>query len=92
MIHLAQKNNIQLILVRTKHLTYPTEASEPLALREYMQKFKAYAAQNNITVLDFAHDERLTPDLFADSHHLTEAGKAVFTEMLAEALKLILSK
>jgi hypothetical protein len=91
-VDLAKQNNIQLILVRTKHLDDPTEASESAPLKGYIQALKAYAEQNGVIVLDFAHDERLTSDLYVDSHHLSEAGSVVFTQMLAEALTPILEK
>ncbi len=92
MVSLTQGNAIQLILVRTKHLDDPTEASESAPLKGYIQALKAYAEQNGVIVLDFAHDERLTSDLYVDSHHLSEAGSDVFTRMLAEALSPILRK
>jgi hypothetical protein len=91
-VELAKENNIQLILVRTKHLNAPTEASEPAELQDYVKALKAYAGENGVIVLDFAHDKRLTSDLFMDSHHLTQAGKIIFTKMLAEALIPILKK
>jgi hypothetical protein len=91
-VELAKENNIQLILVRTKHLDDLTEASESAPLKGYIQALKDYAQQNGVIVLDFAHDERLTKDLYVDSHHLSQVGSAVFTEMLANALTPILKK
>jgi lysophospholipase L1-like esterase len=91
-VELAKENNIQLILVRTKHLDDPTEASESAALKAYIKALKAFAKDNDVFVLDFAHDEHLTSDLFIDSHHLSQAGRVVFTKMLAEALAPILKK
>jgi hypothetical protein len=91
-VGLAKKNNIQLILVRTKHLDDPTEASESSALKGYIQALKTYAEQNGVIVLDFAHDQRLTSDLFGDSHHLSPTGETIFTKMLAQALAPILKK
>jgi hypothetical protein len=91
-VELARENNIQLILVRTKHLDDPTEASESASIKGYIQALKAYAEQNGVIVLDFAHDERLTSNLYVDSHHLSQAGSTVFTQMLADALTPILKK
>ncbi len=91
-VRMAKESKIQLILVRTKHLDMPTESSEPSALKDYIGALKAYASQNNLEVLDFSHDERLTGNLFIDSHHLTPEGRLVFTKMLAEALRPILQK
>jgi len=91
-VGMAKENDIQLILVRTKHLDDPTEASESAALKGYIKALKDYAAQNGIIVLDFSHDQRLTSDLYLDTHHLSPAGSAVFTKMLAEALAPVLKK
>jgi hypothetical protein len=91
-VGLAQENDIQLILVRTKHLDDPTEASESAALKGYIQSLKTYAEQNGVILLDFAHDARLTSDLYVDTHHLSPAGSTVFTKMLAETLIPILKK
>jgi hypothetical protein len=92
MIRLARENKIQLILVRTKHLNAANERSESAALKNYMRALKTYAAQNNVIVLDFAYDERLTRKLYYDSYHTTSAGAVVFTNILAEALLPILNK
>ncbi len=90
MVALAKENDIQLILVRTKHLQYPTAASEPLALRLYAQALQTYAAQNEIILLDFSHEDALTPEMFADSHHLNHSGMLTFTRLLADALQEVL--
>ena len=39
-----------------------------------------------MTWVDFTLDPRLTEAHFVDNVHLTEAGRAVFTQMLAESL------
>ena len=91
-VALAKENDIQLILVRTKHLDDPTEATESAALKDYIKSLKDYAEKNGVIVLDFAHNERLTSDLFVDTHHLSPVGSTVFTKMLAEALAPILKK
>jgi hypothetical protein len=90
-VDLARKNNIQLILVRTKHLNDPSAATEDASLQAYITALKQYASKNNVIVLDFAHDDRLTSDLFTDSHHLSQRGAVVFTGMLAEALNPIVN-
>ena len=90
MVQIAKDNGIQLILVRTKHLDDASLATESPALKGYIAALKDYAQKNDVIVLDFAHDERLTSDLFSDTHHLTLQGESLFTGMLAEALKPIL--
>ena len=92
MVQIAKENNIKLILVRTKHLDDPSEATESTALKNYLAALKDYAQKNDVAVLDFAHDNRLTSDLFSDTHHLTPAGAGIFTQMLADALKPIITK
>ena len=89
-VQIAKENNIQLILVRTKHLDDPSFATESPVLKDYIAALKDYAKKNNIIVLDFAHDDRLTSDLFSDTHHLTLQGASIFTALLADALKPIL--
>jgi hypothetical protein len=91
-LQLARENGVSLILVRTKNLFYPDAPSEPLSLRRYIQNFKTYAEENGVIVLDFAHDERLTPGLFYDPLHFTEEGARVFTNLLAEALAPYIQK
>jgi hypothetical protein len=92
MIRIARKNKIQLVLVRTKHLDDLDEVSESAGLKSYIQALKIYAAKNNVIVLDFAHDQRLTEDLYFDNYHMTSAGAVVFTNILAEALLPIINK
>lgn len=91
-IKIARKNKIRLILVRTKHLNAASESSEPVALKNYIQALKVYAAENNVVLLDFAYDNRLTNDLYYDDYHTTKAGMSVFTQILAEALMPIVGK
>ncbi|MGC1375427.1 MAG: hypothetical protein WA821_04340 [Anaerolineales bacterium] len=92
MVRIARENKIQLILVRTKHLNAASEKSESAALKNYIQALKTYAAQNNVIVLDFAYDKRLTRKLYYDNYHTTMAGAVVFTKILSEALLPIINK
>jgi hypothetical protein len=92
MVRIARENKIQLILVRTKHLDDLDEASESAGLQNYIRALKTYAAQNNIILLDFAHDPRLTKNLYFDNYHTRKTGEVVFTNILAEALRPILNK
>jgi hypothetical protein len=91
-IRLAHENNIQLILVRSKRWNGNSVAPESSALIEYIEKLKVYADKNNVILLDFSHDERLTRDLYYDNLHTTKAGATVFTNILGEALLPILNK
>ena len=90
-IRLAQENNIALIFVRTKTLTYPEYASEPAALRAYIEALKIYLSQqNNVSFLDFAHNKRIENAYFSDLLHFKSEGKVVFTQILADELKSLI--
>jgi len=86
-VRICKENNIQLVLLRTKIQRFSRENPEPAALREYIEDLNAYAEENGVVLVDFAHDERLQPALFEDSHHLNEVGKRLFSEMLAEEIE-----
>ena len=90
-IRISQENNIKLILVRTKILRFSMENPEPGTLTNYISELHAYAQNQDIMLIDFAHDDRLNPVLFKDTHHLNSDGKKIFTEMLIEAIEAIQS-
>ncbi len=92
MIQLAGENEIELIFVRTKSLVFPDRASEPPALRRYIETLGRYlGGYDHVHFIDFAHDERMKPSYFEDEVHFTAEGKEIFTQMLADALKLIIA-
>lgn len=88
-IRLCRENDIRLVLVRARTLRFD---SEPPGLQTYIKDLASYLDERGIPFLDFSRDERLTPAHFADVLHLNEAGRVVFTEMLAEALKPLLEQ
>jgi len=88
-IRISRENNIKLVLVRTKILRFSNESPEPAALTNYMSDLRAYAQSQDIILIDFAHDDRLTADLYKDIHHLNLDGKPVFTQMLIEAIESV---
>ncbi|MFZ5881146.1 MAG: hypothetical protein ACOY0R_17395, partial [Chloroflexota bacterium] len=55
-IRLCRENGMQLILVRTRTLVYPTGQSEPAYLQKYIQDLSAYLDSQGVTFLDFAHE------------------------------------
>jgi hypothetical protein len=89
MVRLCNENGIQLILVRTKTMRYPDEASEPLALKTYMENMSAYLDANGVILLDFGQDDRLKTKYFFDPLHLNEQGRVIFTRMIVDSLKAI---
>jgi hypothetical protein len=86
-IRICRDNQIKLVLVRTKILRFSRENPEPPAVVQYMNDLNRYARENNIPLIDFAHDDRLSTNVFRDTHHLNPQGRIVFTQMLDEALK-----
>jgi hypothetical protein len=86
-VRLCKENGIQLILVRMKTLNFPVVETEPRALSEYISDLRAYLDQNDVVLLDFSHDVRLTSAHFLDAVHMNAEGRAVFTPMLADALR-----
>ena len=85
-IRLARENNIRLILVHERTFLFPAAAAEPKALQEYKREMAEYLKEQGVTLLDFSYDPRLPREYFVDVLHMNEAGKAVFTQLLAEAL------
>lgn len=84
-LHIAREAGIQLTFVRTKTWRYPELEDEPPALQRYHQDLASYLAANGIALLDFAHDPRITRDMYKDDIHMSLDGRAIFTPMLAEA-------
>lgn len=86
-IRLCKENDIRLILVHERTLLFPSAAAEPKALQEYRRALAEYLQANDVTLLDFSYDPRLPEEYFTDVLHMNAAGKAAFTQLLAEALK-----
>ena len=86
MIEIAQANNIQLVFVRIK---VESGIGNSATLDQYLADLAAYLDAQNVSLLDYGDDPRLTTDLFRDPIHLNEAGRALFTQMVADGLKEI---
>ena len=89
-IRLARENGIRLILVHERTLLFPAAAAEPKALQEYKRAMADYLKANDVPLLDFSYDPRLPEEYFTDVLHMNAAGKAAFTQLLAEALRPLL--
>ena len=88
MIRIAQENGIKLVFVRIKVETADSASASRLA--NYLESLRAYLKkEQGAYLLDFGDDPRFTHDLFRDSIHLTEQGKILFTQLVAEGLKEI---
>jgi hypothetical protein len=90
MIRLTKENDIQLILVRLKTLI--THEQDTRAIERYVGDLSRYLAGQDVVLLDFGGDPRLINEYYADALHLTRQGEALFTEMLAERLRVALKK
>jgi len=86
-IRIARENDVQLILVHERTQIFPSVEAEPKALRAYKQKLSEYLNANNIPLIDFSYDPRLPESYFVDILHMNAEGKALFTQLLAEALQ-----
>lgn len=89
-IRLCQHDNIQLIVVHTPTMIYPSLEDEPEFLRSYMRDLSDYLAARGVTFIDFYFDPRITSDMYQDAVHMNRNGRVIFTQILAEALKPIL--
>lgn len=86
-IQLARENDLTLVFVRTKTLIFPEYASEPFALRRYIESLDTYLSESGAYYLDYAHDPRIKDTYFFDSLHFNADGKEAFTQMLADELR-----
>jgi hypothetical protein len=89
-IRLAKDHEMQLIVVRLKTYASGMGEVESAALKGYIHDLSSYLRQNNVVFLDFGTDPRLRREFFADSIHLNDQGRKIFTGLLAEALKPVL--
>jgi hypothetical protein len=85
-IRLCKENDIKLIFVHGRTLQYPTLNSEPRGSISYLNSLAEYLNSNDIPLIDFAYDVRLSPNLFSDQVHMNAAGKEFFTSLLGEKL------
>ncbi|GAB4546073.1 MAG: hypothetical protein Fur002_20770 [Anaerolineales bacterium] len=88
MIHIAQSNNIELIFIRMKNMAYPQIEMEMPELRAYHRALESYlSTQDGVHYINLAHDERILDSYFIDQVHLSETGRVMFTQILANELK-----
>lgn len=90
MVRISKENNIEMILVRIKVKSAPPESLDKIS--NYIDSMGAYVAEKNVPLLNFGVEPRLTNELFLDSIHLNEKGKAVFTQLLSDGLTQIFAE
>lgn len=91
-IALARERGVRLIFVRAPTNLFPNPAAEPDALDAYMRDLRAYLDERGLPLLDLAHVPPIRPEHFSDPHHMTPEGKAIFTQVLAEALQPLIEE
>lgn len=89
-IRITKEHGIQLIFVRFKSQPLGISSSESISLNKYMADLSDYLDENNVRLLDYGRDPRLTKELFRDQTHLNARGETLFTQMLADGLNDIL--
>lgn len=86
MLDLAEQGGTRLVFVRARRRSDADGAAEPPELTRYVAALDAWLAARGVPLLDFSRDPRLVAAHYADGDHLGPDGRALFTEMLAEAL------
>lgn len=89
LIRIAKENDIQIIFTRIKVESADPKITELPKFKKYITALADYLASENIPLLDFGADSRLSHDLFRDPIHLNDQGQAIFTQLLADELKKI---
>lgn len=82
-VRLCRENDIQLTFVYTQTIYEDQDPKTTRLLNAYRNDLFAYAAKNNIQVLDYLGDERVQEDFFNDPVHMNEYGQHRFTEIFA---------
>ncbi|MFN8384010.1 MAG: hypothetical protein U0V02_18895 [Anaerolineales bacterium] len=89
MIRIAHENNIKLVFVRIK---VESEFENLPEHENYLNSLRQYLKEQGAFLLDYGSDPRIAPNLLRDPLHLTEEGKSVFTQLVADGLKDLFEK
>ena len=88
MVQIARDNNVRLVLVRVKKRREAEGLPTPAGLDDYIHHLKQWCDNEQVPLIDFSDDPRLTLELYADGDHLNRKnGRTLFTQLLAEQLK-----
>ncbi len=91
-IRLAKKNNIELVFVRVKLRRYTEEGEgESSEMSQYMKELKQYLKTQEIPLLDFSKNKKLTAKHFSDHIHLNKEGQKIFTKAFASKIAPLIS-
>lgn len=92
-IQLAKANNIELIFVRIKRRRDIEPRKQEEELLNYISDLRKKLESEGVIMIDYTNDKRLTEAHYAAGDHLNkEPGMKLFTEMVADTLKPIISK
>jgi len=86
LIQLAKENDVRLVFARIMTQRYLTPDLQPPEIVAYIQDLENYLKRNGLTFIDFTGSPGLAAEHFRDSTHLNEAGRAIFTPIVAETL------
>jgi len=89
MISMLHEKGVKLVLVRCKRRRDTQNDGESIAVQEYMKQLSNYVRANDVSLIDFTHDDRLTLSHYGPGDHLNDEGKRVFTQMVAEKLAML---
>jgi hypothetical protein len=89
-VALCRTDGVELVLVRVKRRRDLVAGSEPAEVVRYMDALRAYLAAEGVPLVDFTNDPRIEARHFGVGDHLNaEAGRPLFTQMVAEALRAL---
>jgi len=87
-IRLCKENDIQLILVRGKTISF-ADIPKPAGLDEYIRDLGEYLAQSGVLFVDLEADSRLGSEDYIDRFHIHPEARGIYTQMLADGLKTV---
>ena len=89
-VALCRANGVELVLVRVKRRRDLVAGREPAEVVRYMDALRAYLANEGVPLIDFTNDARIEARHYGVGDHLNaEAGRPLFTEMVADALRAL---
>jgi hypothetical protein len=88
MVEIARENAVRLVLVRVKRRREVEGLPTPAGLDGYICDLKQWCAKEQVPLIDFSEDTRLTLEHYADGDHLNRGeGRTLFTQLLVEQLE-----
>lgn len=82
-VKLADDHGIELLMVRVKKRRDLKPGERSAALEKYNRDLEAWLSDRGIDLLDYSDRTELTEEHYADGDHLNEAGRELFTRLVA---------